>query len=302
MATSTRMPGQDNVPAGGVPRLFNRNINPRLMFSRMLSYAFGIGVSMIFIYPIIWLVSTSLKPNFEIYRSPLRLIPSDTQTDVYREIFNNTPVLSYLLNSIMYAFGGSLITMFFSIMVAYGLSRYMFRGKRTLMLGLLAVQLLPNLVRLIPLFVMMNALDLINTRHGIIMLYGAGGIAYGTWFLKGYFDTIPIELDEAAQIDGASRFRIIWQILLPTIVPGLAALMILQFIAHWNDFAVASVLLRQPDLYPLTVGTFNLIGPDESDFRLLASAALVNIVPVIVVFSVLQRYLVSGLTAGAVKS
>jgi len=149
--------------------------------------------------------------------------------------------------------------------------------------------------------VMMNSLELINTRHGIILLYGAGGIAFGTWFLKGYFDSIPVALDEAAQIDGASRFRIIWQILLPSIVPGLAALLILQFIAHWNDYTVASILLRNPDLHPLTVGTFNLIGPDESDFRLLAAAALINVVPVILVFSILQRYLVSGLAAGAVK-
>ncbi|MEQ8671743.1 MAG: carbohydrate ABC transporter permease [Aggregatilineales bacterium] len=275
--------------------------NYRKLLSRILSYLFGIGVSLIFIYPIIWLVSVSLKPSWEIYRAPLKLIPSEIQWNVYTEVFNSTPIGDYLLNSMMYAFGGSAITLFFSIMTAYGLSRYLFRGKRTLMLGLLGVQLLPNLVRIIPLFVMMNSLDLINTRHGLILLYGAGGIAYGTWFLKGYFDTIPIELDEAAQIDGASRFRVIWQILLPSIVPGIAALLILQFIAHWNDFAVASVLIRNPNLYPLTVGTFNLIGPDESDFRLLASAALINIVPVVIVFSVLQRFLVSGLSAGAVK-
>jgi len=265
------------------------------------NYGFGIGVALIFVYPIIWLFSTSTKPNWEIYRAPLQLLPSDPQWDVYREIFDSTPMLDYMLNSIMYSLGGSAITMFFSILTAYGLSRYLFRGKRALMLGLLGVQLLPNLVRIIPLFVMMNSLELINTRHGIILLYGAGGIAFGTWFLKGYFDSIPVALDEAAQIDGASRFRIIWQILLPSIIPGLAALLILQFIAHWNDYTVASVLLRNPDLYPLTVGTFNLIGPDESDFRLLAAATLVNVVPVILVFSILQRYLVSGLAAGAVK-
>lgn len=269
---------------------------------RVLNYVFGIIVSFFFIYPIIWLLSVSIKPNWEIYRAPLQLIPSDPQVDVYIEIFSTTPIGKYLLNSLLYAISGSTITLCFSIMVAYGLSRYMFKGKRLLMIGLLGVQLMPNLVRLIPLFIMMTALDLINTRYGLILLYGAGGIAYGTWFLKGYFDTIPIDLDEAAQIDGASRFRIIWQILLPSVVPGVVALLILQFIAHWNDFAIASILIRNPDLLPLTVGTFKLIGPDESDFRLLSAAALVNVVPVIIVFSILQRYLVSGLTAGAVKA
>jgi len=268
---------------------------------RLFNYALGIVISFFFIYPIVWLMSVSVKPNWEIYRAPLQLVPSTPQTDIYTEIFSTTPIGSYLANSLLYAISGSAITLFFSVMVAYGLSRYMFRGKRLLMIGLLGVQLMPNLVRLIPLFIMMTALDLINTRHGLILLYGAGGIAYGTWFLKGYFDTIPIDLDEAAQIDGASRFRIIWQILLPSVIPGIVALLILQFIAHWNDFAVASILIRNPELLPLTVGTFKLIGPDESDFRLLSAAALVNVVPVIIVFSILQRYLVSGLTAGAVK-
>ena len=283
-------------PAGRSRRLLSAKTT-----SRVLSYLVGIAISLIFIYPIIWLISISLKPNWEIYRAPLQLIPGNVQWQAYGEIFSTTPIGIYLLNSILYAVGGSAITLLFSIFTAYGLSRYLFRGKRPLMLGLLAVQLLPNLVRIIPLFIMMTSIGLINTRHGLIMLYGAGGIAFGSWFLKGYFDTVPVELDEAAQIDGASRFRTIWQILLPSIVPGIVALLILQFIAHWNDFAVASVLIRNPDYYPLTVGTFNLIGPDESDFRLLASASLINVVPVIVVFSVLQRFLVSGLSAGAVK-
>ena len=275
--------------------------NYRRIIGGFVNYAIGALISFFFIYPIIWLFSVSIKPNWEIYRAPLQLVPSTPQLNAYNEIFTTTPIGSYVVNSILYAVSGSAITLFFSVLVAYGLSRYIFRGKRLLMIALLGVQLMPTLVRLIPLFIMMSMLDLVNTRHGLILLYGAGGIAYGTWFLKGYFDTIPVDLDEAAQIDGASRFRIVWQILLPSIMPGIVALLILQFIAHWNDFAVASILIRNPDLLPLTVGTFRLIGPDDSDFRLLSAAALVNVVPVIIVFSILQRFLVSGLTSGAVK-
>ncbi len=271
-------------------------------FQKALSYLLAITASLIFVYPIVWLASLSVKPNWEVYRNPLGLIPSEFDFTSYTEIFQTTPVPHYLANSVLYATGGSLLTIFFGILTAYGLSRNYFQGKRLFLTFLLLVQLVPSLVRVIPVFVMMSRLDLVDTRHGIILLYGAGGIAYATWFLKGYFDAIPIELDEAAAIDGASRFRIIWQILLPSLIPGLAALGILQFIAHWNDFTTASVLLRKPDLIPLTVGTFRLIGPDESDFRLLASASLVNVVPVLIVFSVLQRYLVSGLSAGAVKA
>jgi len=156
-------------------------------------------------------------------------------------------------------------------------------------------------VRVVPLFVMMSSLGLVDKQLGLILLYGVGGIAYGTWFLKGYFDSIPKELDEAAWMDGASKFQTIWQIIMPTILPGLAALLILQFIGHWNDFTTAAFMIRNPELRPLTVGIYTLIGPDETDFRLLSTAALINIVPVIFVFSFLQRYLVSGLSSGAVK-
>ncbi len=256
--------------------------------------------ALIFIYPIVWMLSASVKSNPEIYRHPLRLIPQEFQFDAYREIFLTTPMLRYLGNSILYAIGGSLLTVFFAMLVAYGLSRYLFRGKRLFLTFLLVVQLVPALVRVIPVFVMMSTLGLVDTRIGIILLYGAGGIAYATWFMKGYIDAIPKELDEAAWMDGASRFRTIWQVLMPSLIPGLAALLILQFIGHWNDYTTASVLLRDPDLVPLTVGTFQLIGPDESDFRLLAAASLINVIPVLVIFTVLQRYLVSGL-AGAVK-
>jgi multiple sugar transport system permease protein len=276
-------------------------LRPARLLGDSFSYLVLIAASLTFLYPIIWLFSASVKPNTLIYQAPLQLLPSELEFKAYNEILRTTPMWRYALNSILYALVGSLVTLAFSVLAAYGLSRHVFRGKRLFLTLILVVQLVPGLVRIIPVFVMMNALSLVNTRHGIILLYGAGGIAYGMWFLKGFFDSIPKELDEAAWIDGASKLRTIWQIILPSLVPGLAALLILQFIGHWNDFTTAVVLLRQPALRPLTVATFNLIGPDEADFRLLAAACLMNVVPVILVFSVLQRYLVSGLSAGAIK-
>jgi ABC-type glycerol-3-phosphate transport system permease component len=264
-------------------------------------YILAILLTLLFIFPVIWLISASVKPNVEIYRAPLNLIPSEFDFSTYERIFGVTPIARYLFNSLLYAFSGAAITLFFSILAAYGLSRHTFRGKRGLLTFILVIQLVPQLVRIVPLYIMMSELQLINTQFGLILLYGVGGIAYGTWFLKGYFDSVPRDLDEAAWMDGASKFQTVWQIILPTIVPGLAALLILQFIGHWNDFTTAAMMLRVPDLRPLTVGIYTLIGPDEADFRLLSTAALINIVPVILVFSLLQRYLIAGLTAGAVK-
>jgi ABC-type glycerol-3-phosphate transport system permease component len=275
---------------------------PQLRPARALLYLTLLLAGAVFIYPIIWLVSASLKANFEIYREPLKLIPAEVQLDTYQRVFGSTPVVSYLVNSLTYATGGALLTILLSVLCAYGLSRYSFRHKRTLLIVLLAVQLVPGLVRIIPVFVMMSTLGLSDSQLGLVLLYGATGIAYGTWFLKGFVDAVPKELDEAAWIDGASRLRTLGQILMPLLLPGLVTLFILQFIGHWNDYTTASVLLRNPDYLPLTVGTFQLIGPDESDFRLLASAALINIVPVVVMFSIAQRFLISGAAAGAVKS
>lgn len=269
--------------------------------SLSLSHLVAIAASLVFVYPVIWLISASVKPNFEIYRAPLKLIPSEFQFDVYREIFQTTPVPTYMLNSTIYAVGSLLITLFFALIAAYGLSRYEFRGKNTLLILILIVQLLPGLVRLIPLYILSQALGLYDSRFGITLIYGAIAIPFAIWFLKSYLDSVPRELDESAAIDGASRLRILFQIVAPTIIPGIAAFSILNFIQGWNEFQLASVLLRNPDYHPLTVGTFNLIGPDEADFRLIAAASLVNIIPILLVFSVLQRYLVSGLASGSVK-
>lgn len=278
-------------------------ILPRIIrrANRTSLYLISILLSLLFIFPLIWLISVSFKPNVEIYRAPLNLIPSEFDFSTYDRIFNVTPIARYLFNSFLYAFSGAAITMFFSMLAAYGLSRHNFRGKKGFLTFILVIQLVPQLVRIVPLYIMMSSLNLINTQLGLILLYGVGGIAYGTWFLKGFIDSIPKDLDEAAWMDGASKFQTVWQILVPTIIPGIAALLILQFIGHWNDFTTAAMMLRVPDLRPLTVGIYTLIGPDETDFRLLSTAALINIIPVVFVFSILQRYLISGLAAGAVK-
>jgi ABC-type glycerol-3-phosphate transport system permease component len=275
--------------------------NYKLITSRAFSYLILTVTAAMFVYPLVWLLSSSLKPPFEIYQQPLNLIPSEVRFDAYDEIFRATPLLRYFTNSLLYAVGGTLLSLSFGLLAAYGLSRHEFKGKRLLMIAILALQLIPPLISVIPTYLLMQSLGLYNTRVGIIALYGALSIPWAVWVLKGYFDTLPRELDESAAIDGASRLTTVLRILLPIMVPGLAASFIIIFIGRWGEFALASVLLRNQELYSLTVGTYTLLGPDEQDFRLLAAASLINIVPVLVVFSVLQRYLVSGLASGAVK-
>ena len=216
-----------------------RRVNLREVGGRSLSYVLAVAASLVFVYPLVWLFSVSVKPSWEIYRAPLKLIPSEFQFDVYREIFQSTPVPLYMFNSVLYSVGSTAITLFFALVAAYGVSRHRFRGRQGLLIVILAVQLLPGLVRLVPLFVMIKALGLYDSRLGLILIYGAGGIPFAIWFLKGFIDTLPTELDESAWIDGASKFRTLWQILTPSLVPGLAVLSIFGFIGAWNEFQIA---------------------------------------------------------------
>jgi ABC-type glycerol-3-phosphate transport system permease component len=266
-----------------------------------LDHLLAIGASLLFVYPLVWLLSASLKPAWQIYRQPLALVPDGATLEVYQRIFLSTPFPIYLRNSLIYATVGTLLTVAVAMLAAYGLSRHEFRGKNVAMVAILTVQLMPALISAIPVYILMQRLNLFDTQMGIVLLYGAVSIPFGVWVLKGYLDTIPRELDESAWIDGASKLYTLWRILVPVIVPGLASLFIILFVGKWNEFAMASILLRDTSLFPLTVGTQTLLGPDESDFRLTAAASLINIVPILLVFLGLQRYLISGLTAGAVK-
>jgi ABC-type glycerol-3-phosphate transport system permease component len=266
-----------------------------------LDHLLAIGASLLFVYPLVWLLSASLKPAWQIYRQPLALVPDGATLEVYERIFLSTPFPTYLVNSLIYATVGTLLTVAVAMLAAYGLSRHEFRGKNLAMVAILTVQLMPALISAIPVYILMQRLNLFDTQMGIVLLYGAVSIPFGVWVLKGYLDTIPRELDESAWIDGASKLYTLWRILVPVIVPGLASLFIILFVGKWNEFAMASILLRDTSLFPLTVGTQTLLGPDESDFRLTAAASLINIVPILLVFLGLQRYLISGLTAGAVK-
>ena len=258
--------------------------------------------ALLFVYPLIWMAAASIKPNWAIYRAPLDLIPDTATWDAYISLFHTTPFVTYTLNSSLYASGGAIVSILMGLVAAYGFSRHRFAGRNGLMIFILSMQLMPGLISAIPTYLLMREAGLLDTRLGLILLYGAISVPFATWVMKGHFDTIPIELDDSARMDGASKFRTLLQIHVPLLVAGISSLFLILFTQKWSEFALASVLLRDPDKFPLTVGTYLLLGPDENDFRLMAAASLVNIIPILVLFLLLQRFLVSGLTKGAVKS
>lgn len=267
----------------------------------IINYMIMIIIALVFIYPIIWVFSLSVKPNIEIYRSPLRLIPSSFDISSYIDIFSRTPFITYLVNSFIYSISGMVLTLTLAVLAAYGLSRHFFKGKTVLMFLILIVQMIPGLINVIPIFLLMKNIGLYNSRIGMILLYTGMQLPFSIWVLKGFLDGIPIALDEAAYIDGASKLQTLRKVILPIIKPGLGSTAILIFINCWNEFALGSVILRETAKLPLTVGTYVLLGPDELQWRLIASAALLNIIPILIAFLYFQKYLVAGLSKGALK-
>ena len=266
-----------------------------------MNHLVALFAALIFTYPVVWILMASIKPDVEIYREPLRLIPSQIDTSVFGRIFETQPIVTYLLNSVLYSVGAVVISLAFALFASYGLSRHEFRGKQPVLITILMVQMIPPLVSIIPIYLLMQRLGLYDSRLGMVILYSALRIPWGVWILVGFIDQIPKALDEAAIVDGASKLRILTQIIFPLALPGLASAAIFTFVGTWNEFAIASIVLRSTQNLSMPVGSMAMIAGDPNDWRMVAATASINLLPVLVVFTLLQRHIIAGLTRGAVK-
>jgi multiple sugar transport system permease protein len=255
----------------------------------------------VFLLPQLWLFSLSLKNKAGVYEYPPRWIPADPSLANFWFALTRTQVPSYLWNSAVVASVAALISLAVSLPAAYVISRERFRWRRALMSGLLAVQMLSPVILLVPIYAVVERLGLIDTRSGLILVYGAMQVPFTVWVLKGFFDAVPPSLFEAARLDGASRARTLWSIALPIVAPGVGAAAIFNLAAYWSEFALALVLLDSQARYTMPLGLFSFQSAYETDWQLLAAAAFIGLVPVLAAFVFLQRFFVAGLTAGAVK-
>jgi len=256
---------------------------------------------LIFVYPIVWILVASIKPQIQVYREPLSLIPAPADFSGFNIIFQQWPFWTFMLNSLLYSVGAVVIALGFALFAAFGLSRDEFRGKQTTLVLILVVQMIPAIVSVIPIYLLMQQLGLYNSRFGMVFLYSAMRIPWAVWILVGFVNKIPRQLDESAIIDGCSRLGVLRRIILPLALPGLASAAIFTFVGTWNEFAIASILLRDTEVLSLPVAALTIIQRDPTDWRLIAVIATVNLLPIIAVFAVLQRQIVAGLTRGAVK-
>jgi multiple sugar transport system permease protein len=265
-------------------------------------YAAFALITLFFVFPVFWVLSMSLKSVPELFATPPIWFSSDPQWGNYAFVLQNTPIVGYLVNSGIIVFFTVLITLAVAVCAAYGFSRFRFRLKKPSLMAILVFQMISPVVIAIPLYRFFVELGLLNNYASLIAVYVAAFLPFTTWFLKGYFDTIPYELDEAAIVDGCTRPQLLWKVLLPVSSPGLVSAGILVGVLSWSQFVIPFILLDDRAMYPVSVGLVNLQDTaDAITLHYLSAASIIAIGPVIVVFVLMQRYIVSALTAGAVK-
>src|SRR5919112_271057 len=256
----------------------------------------------LFIFPLLWVLSLSLKTAPETLQSPPGLLPRSPQWGNYAHVLDTTPIGRYLINSLVLVVASVAGALALGVPAAYALSRLAFPARRSFSRGLLAAQLISPLIIAVPLYRLFVALHLVNNYLGLVLVYIAIIAPFLTWFIKSYLDTVPISLDEAALVDGCTRRTAMVRVVLPSAMPGIASAAILGAVTSWSQFALPFILLDDRDLFPVSVGVVNLQATaGEITPQYLAAGSVVAIAPVIVLFVILQRQIVGALTAGAVK-
>ncbi len=258
------------------------------------------------LYPVLWVCTMALSPG-QSFATGLIPIPTVVTLDNFRAVIGTQDVDGgwlfgrQLLNSLLVSVATASVGLALSTTAAYALSRWAFPGKDRTMAAFLVTQMFPGVVMLIPLYVLLDTLGLLDSLLGLILVYATTAVPFSVWTLKGYFDTIPRELEEAALLDGASRWTTFWKVILPLTRPALAVTGLFSFMTAWNEFILAATLLGDPRAYTLPVVLQRYVDDYGTEWGRFAAGAILVSLPVVALFFALQRHFVEGLTAGGVK-
>jgi arabinogalactan oligomer/maltooligosaccharide transport system permease protein len=277
-----------------------RNRDERSLGSSVLLHGTLIVASLISLFPIVWLVLTSLKPRDGWLSTELKFF-DDSSLDNYVRVLTETRFPNWLLNSVIIAGLTTVIGVFLASTTGYAISRFRFPGYRGVMWMLLVTQMFPVAILIVPLYNLMAGLGLLNQIPGLVIAYMTVAVPFCAWMMKGYFDSIPREIDQAGMIDGLSPFGTFWRVILPLARPSIAVTAFYSFMTAWGEVAYASVFMTGDDTRTLAAGLQQFVGQHWSDWGLMTAAAVLIAVPAGVVFLLVQRNLVAGLTAGATK-
>jgi arabinogalactan oligomer/maltooligosaccharide transport system permease protein len=256
---------------------------------------------LIAVYPAINVLTISLRPGNRLRSTDLSIIPENWTFESYLKLFTEQPFLTWLGNSLVVSLAVTVLGVSLAAAGGYALSRYQFVGRKATMLAILTTQMFPATMLLLPLYVMIAYLQLVNTFLGLLIFYSATALPFCLWQMKGFYDTIPVSLEEAARIDGCSRWQTFWRVSLPLAVPGLVITALFSFMTAWSEYIVAAQILQDQSLFTLPLGLKSFQASMSSQWGLYAASSILVSIPVVIVFMLLSRYLVSGLTLGGVK-
>lgn len=253
------------------------------------------------VFPLYWMLVTSLTASSDLFAAAPHMLPSLAELGIYREAFLNIPVATWLTNSAIVATGTMVLSIALGTLPAYALSRFRFRGKGLLGFGLFATQMLPEAMLVVPLYAIFGQLSLLNTLAGLILANTAFTVPVITWILKGAIDGVPIDVEEAARIDGCSQIDIVLAVVIPLIAPTLAAAGVIAFFHGWNEYVFAQTLVSSQELRTASVGLAGFVGELSTPVHSVMAVGIIYTLPAVVFYLFVQRYVVAGLTAGSVK-
>ena len=253
-----------------------------------------------FLFPIYWLILTSLKMKISMFQLPPSWWPTKATLENFKFVFTNMPVLKWTLNSVIISMGTVVLSLILGVPAGYAFSRVRFRGKNLLLMFILLTRALPPVVIVLPFRVIMHNFGLFGSHFAVILLDSVYNAAFTAWLMSGFFESIPVDLEEAAIIDGCSHIKAFWKIALPLSKPGLVTAALFAFILSWNDFLFA-LTLTSPETATLPVGMLSTFGMLSVGWTNMAAMGVFAIIPVVALSLVLQRYYISGLTFGGIK-
>lgn len=258
-------------------------------------------MGLLFVAPYIQMLLTALKPKAEITAIPATYLPKKWAFDNFVGVWKEIPLAGFLKSSFIISLAATIIVLLVAIPAAYYTARYNFRGKKLFLLLVLTTQMFAPTALVVGIFREIVKFHLVDTYLALILIYGAFNLAFSIWILSSFFKSIPVEIEEASFIDGCSTFGTLVKVVLPLALPGIVTAFIFTFIAAWNEFVIALTLTSSREHEPLTVGLTSLIGQYEVQWNYLFAGSLIAIVPVVILFALIEKWLVGGLTAGSVK-
>lgn len=280
---------------------FSSRFRSRYLIHQVFIVGLTTLAAVIILTPVVWMINAALRPIKEVLTYPPQLDPSQLTFEYMASLIHNELYRGYFANSVILALSTLVITIVLGLLAAYGFSRFSMGGGRIMLLGIMALLMLPTVTLIVPYFRLAHLVGLYDSLFGLIIVNTAFILPISIWLLKGYMDAIPIDLEEAAMIDGCTRLQAMWKILVPLTVPGIISTGTFAFIFAWNEFLLAVVLTDTPDAQPLTIGLAAFFGQFVRDWNSIMALSTITSLPLMVIFVIFQRWVVQGMTSGAVK-